>query len=67
MSKGEFYVGFHEEVEVLLQLINSSNNESIKEHYFMRLEEILENYVQKRLQEEEHTASDSNLDSINHE
>lgn len=60
-------MGFHEEVEVLLQLINSSNNESIKEHYFMRLEEILENYVQKRLEEEQHTVSDSNLDSINHE
>lgn len=60
-------MSFHEEVEVLLQLINSSNNESIKEHYFKRLEEILENYVQKRLQEEEHTPSDSNLESINHE
>lgn len=67
MSKGEFYVGFHEEVEVLLQLINSSNNENIKEHYFKRLEEILENYVQKRLQAEQEAASDSNLDSINHE
>lgn len=60
-------MSFHEEVEVLLQLINSSNNESIKEHYFKRLEEILENYVQKSLQAEQHTVSDSNLDSINNE
>ncbi|QJW48237.1 hypothetical protein HA075_22545 [bacterium BFN5] len=60
-------MSFHEEVEVLLQLINSSNNENIKEHYFKRLEEILENYVQKRLQAEQDAASDSNLDSINHE
>lgn len=60
-------MSFHEEVEVLLQLINSSNNEGTKEHYFKRLEEILENYVQKRLQAEQHAAVNSDWDSINND
>ncbi|GBG57355.1 hypothetical protein SPFL3102_03459 [Sporomusaceae bacterium FL31] len=60
-------MSFHEEVEVLLQLINSSNNEGTKERYFKRLEEILENYVQKRLQAEQDAVVNSAWDSINNE
>jgi hypothetical protein len=43
-------MSFHEDVECLLQLIKDSNTEATKEYYFKKLENLLDNYVQKRLQ-----------------